>query len=98
MENEKTNKPRFLKRLFKRIFTRRNLKAVARGTLKSLPYGNSVIEVIDNVKKELRKDAVAHSYISILVQLTMLTLIVWAFVTERINLHAFIDALKQMTE
>jgi hypothetical protein len=64
---------------------------IVRGTLKSLPFGNFVYEVVENVthKKnpEKKADKSPHSAISLLAQLVFLSIIIYAFATKQISIE-----------
>lgn len=90
METEQTTKPKFLKRVFN------FLKPVVRGAVKTLPLGGAVIELVDNITKEFKGDKKKHSYASILIQLTGLGLIVYAFVTKQVTIEDVLQLLNSL--
>lgn len=79
------------------------LKAILRGILKSVPIGNTIVETVENFKAktnaeiesggEVGKVEKPHNWISILTQLTVIGVIVWAFVTKQITIEQLINFL-----
>lgn len=88
----KTKIGNFFKGLFKKTVP------ILRGAAKSIPYTSALIELIDNIKAELRKDEKAHSYISIIIQFICLTIIVIAYFQDKIKLKELVETLKYMIE
>lgn len=79
------------------------LKAILRGILKSVPIGNTIVETVENFKAKPVIDAATneivekiekpHNWVSILTQLTVIGVIVWAFVTKQITIEQLINFL-----
>lgn len=78
---------------------------IGRGVLKSLPIGNILVELSQNKKAKLLaepikdengneiKPELPHNYISIIIQILCVTAIVYAFVTEKIDIHKLLNLL-----
>ncbi len=75
------------------------IKAIFRGILKSLPFGNVVTEVVQNIQN---KDALVteeipatgHNWVSITTQAVIVSIIVYAFYTKQITIDQVIEYLK----
>lgn len=90
-------KPKILKKLG--IFFSKVLQApIIRGTIKSLPFGNLVYEIAENVKNakspEKKENGLPHSAVSLLAQLVFLSFIIYAFVTKQISID---DIMRYVT-
>jgi len=63
---------------------------IIRGTLKSLPFGNLVYEIAENVRNakspEKKENGMPHSPVSLLAQIIFLSIIVYAFYTKMISI------------
>lgn len=101
MEEKKGNK---VKRFFKFIFN----NSLVRGVIKSLPFGNVVYEVGENISTEIKNkngeseiknvmDKKPHNWFSISVQLLCLGAIVYAFISKQITIDQVLDLLKSFT-
>lgn len=70
---------------------------LVRGVIKSLPFGNLVYEVGENIVSNLNNESninkikKPHSAISILAQIVFLSLIVWAFASGKIDVATIFD-------
>lgn len=99
-----TEQPKFKKGFFKRMISGIVRSPLVRGIVKSLPFGNVVYEIGENVMGETLnqtkeseaspdKDTKPHSAISLLCQIVVLGLIVYAFVTKTITIQDVLDIL-----
>ncbi len=83
----------FLKRIILGIFK----SPLTRGIIKSLPFGNIVYEVGNNIShslnEEKRDTSKPHSAISILAQIVFLSLIVYAFYTKQISIETILQMI-----
>ncbi len=95
------------KKFFKNI-----IKPFLRGALKSLPFGGAVVELSDNIKAEiaLNKNEVPargsidengqmkapHNWGTIIVNIIIAGVIVYAFVTKSITIDEVINFLNQL--
>lgn len=78
------------------------LKAVLRGALKSLPFGNVVDEVIQNTKSNIESEIlenglpskeIPHNWISITIQFIGIAAIIYAFLNKQITIEQLIDLI-----
>ena len=82
-----------MKKGFLKIF----FKDAVRGIIKSVPFGNTITSVVDNIKHEREtKDqvdpgSIPHSWISITMQVLGILAIAYAFITKMVTLE---DLLK----
>jgi hypothetical protein len=73
------------------------LKPILRGAIKSLPFGNAVVEIGESIKETVdnnTKDSakpLTHNWISILVQVIGLSVIVYAFITKAITIEQVLE-------
>ena len=89
------NEKKSIKGFFKTFGT------IGRGVLKSIPFGNILVERYQNKKAVTQKDENGnpipveppHSSLSMVVQIIMVTAIVWAFYTEKISVQQLINLL-----
>jgi hypothetical protein len=69
------------------------LKPILRGAIKSLPFGNAVVEISESIKETVDNNAkdsakpLTHNWISIAVQVIGLSVIVYAFITKAITIE-----------
>lgn len=73
-----------MKKIFKFI------RPLLRGTVKSIPFGNVVIETIDEIKQG---KADVNKTMEIVVQIAAVTGILYAFFSKQIDINLFIDLL-----
>jgi hypothetical protein len=73
------------------------LKPILRGAIKSLPFGNAVVEIgesiketVDNVKKDSAKP-LTHNWLSIAVQIIGMAVIIYAFFTKAITIEQVLE-------
>lgn len=62
------------------------LKPVVRGAVKSIPVGNTILEVVNKIK-----DPKKHSWVSIATQIICIIAIVYAFVSHTITLDSLLS-------
>lgn len=67
-------------------------KPFLRGVIKSFPVGNAIVEGVQNVKAGDGEKP--HNWVSIITQLTICGLIVYAFVTHTITIDQVLGYLK----
>ena len=82
------------------------IKPILRGTIKSLPFGNAIIEATDNIKSEMTiskggtpkrakiigsEVKAPFNWISILIQTALVAVIIYAFVTKQITIEQVIQ-------
>lgn len=87
----------FFKKLLGGIFK----SPIVRGLIKSLPFGNVGYEVAENIigetvnqnKADDKDNAKPHSAISLICQIVVLVLIVWAFFTKQITIEDVLNML-----
>tara|TARA_R110000868_G_scaffold308_2_gene2553 strand:- start:1016 stop:1297 length:282 start_codon:yes stop_codon:yes gene_type:complete len=79
----------------KKVFT--FLKPILRGAIKSLPFGNAVVEIgesikesVDNVKNDSAKP-LTHNWLSIAVQIIGMAVIIYAFFTKAITIEQVLE-------
>lgn len=87
------------------------VKPALRGAIKSLPFGNTALEVAKNVAHEVKHDRLKdtknytgierpetpHNWISILVQLLCVAAIVYAFLTKTITIEELVQLLNPLS-
>lgn len=75
---------------------------VVRGLIKSLPFGNVVVETATNIATEMENKnttdvseakELPHNWVSITIQLLALIGIVYAFVSKQITIETFLELL-----
>jgi len=82
------------------------LKAVFRGLVKSVPLGNTLIEIADNYKskpilnidseeqkKVFENIEKPHDWTSIIIQVIITSSIIYAFVTKQISIEKLIELI-----
>ena len=68
------------------------LKPIIRGVVKTIPFGNTAVEIADNIKAE--KDAPKpHNWYSIAMQILGIGAIVYAFATKMITIQELLDMI-----
>lgn len=70
------------------------LKPIVRGVVKSIPGGNVVTEIADNIKSKKDDNANTHNWWSISMQVLCVAAIVYAFVSKTITIEDLIRLLK----
>lgn len=79
------------KRLLKRLLS----NPFIRGTIKSLPVGNLIYEIVDNIKHykdpDKAKNPAPHSAISLAAQIVFLCLIIYAFATHQLTIDQVLN-------
>ena len=69
------------------------LKPVLRGAVKSLPGGNVITEVVDNIKAQ--KEDKPHNWYSITIQVLCIAAIIYAFVSKSITIEDFLRLINE---
>jgi hypothetical protein len=69
------------------------LKPILRGAIKSLPFGNAVVEIGESIKETVDNNAkdsakpLTHNWLSIAVQIIGIAVIIYAFFTKAITIE-----------
>lgn len=85
--------------MFKGKFFQNFLIPALRGVVKSLPMGNAITEVVQNVQDANNKDApilskdLQHNYYSIITQILCVGAIIYAFYTHAITIDQLLNLL-----
>jgi hypothetical protein len=69
------------------------LKAIFRGFLKSVPFGNVAVEIADNVTANSGDAEKPHHYMSIIIQVICLAAVIYAFITKQITVEDLLRLL-----
>jgi len=77
----------------KKGFLKTFFKDAIRGLVKSVPFGNTAVSIVDNIKHEretsaeINPDTKPHSWVSIAMQILGILAIGYAFVTKMVTLE-----------
>ena len=73
------------------------LKPILRGAIKSLPFGNAVIEIGESIKETVENNnndlakPLTHNWLSITVQIIGLVVIIYAFAIKAITIEQVLE-------
>ena len=73
------------------------LKPILRGAIKSLPFGNAVVEIGESIKETVDNNAkhsakpLTHNWLSIAVQIIGIAVIIYAFFTKAITIEQVLE-------
>ena len=79
----------------KKVFT--FLKPILRGAIKSLPFGNVVVEIGESIKETVENNnndlakPLTHNWLSIAVQIIGMAVIIYAFFTKAITIEQVLE-------
>ncbi len=92
---EINNTPKPKKKLFQKIGV--FIGSSFRGTLKSVPLIGPLSELIQNIVDLIKGREKKHSWISITVQLALVSCILYAFFTNQITISQVVEILKEIS-